>query len=220
MADGVLALTALEPRGLWDRILGRLLRQLDRLGPIDCRLCCVDGSNVRAHKAAAGGGRNLPAHEPPNHALGCSRGGYRSKFHLRSDGRGRPLGVELSAGQAHVSRYFTPLLERARIGPRRRPGAVTGDRGYSYDSLRAWLARRRITALIPQRSDQIAQRGGQALPFDAKTYKRRNVIDRCVGRLKEARRIATRYEKLALHYRGVLKLATIQGHLPTLSHTP
>jgi putative transposase len=40
------------------------------------------------------------------------------------------------------------------------------------------------------------------LPFDAKGYKQRNVIERCVGRLKEARRVAMRYEKLAVHYLG------------------
>jgi transposase len=144
-----------------------------------------------------------------------------SCVHLLTDGRGQPLSVELSAGRAHESKNLTPLLECASgyvgaAGPQR----SQGDRGYSYDYLRAWLARGHMKALIPQRSDQIAQRGGQALPFDAKAYKQRNVIERCIGRLKEARRVAMRYEKLAVHYLGVLKLAMIQCQLSALSNTP
>ena len=44
-------------------------------------------------------------------------------------------------------------------------------------------------------------------------YRRRNVIERCVGWLREARAVATRYEKLAVHYLGILKLAIIRRHL-------
>lgn len=43
--------------------------------------------------------------------------------------------------------------------------------------------------------------------------RRRNVIERCVGWLKEARAVATRYEKLAVHYLGILKLAMIRRYL-------
>src|SRR5690606_22578562 len=74
--------------GLWDRILSALQRELDAAGQIDWELFCVDGSSVRAHKAAAGAGKKARAGEPADHALGRSRGGWGSKLHLVSDGKG------------------------------------------------------------------------------------------------------------------------------------
>jgi len=51
-----------QQRGLWDAILHRLQRELDGLGQIEWTLWCIDGSSVRAHKAAAGAGEK-PAHD-------------------------------------------------------------------------------------------------------------------------------------------------------------
>lgn len=181
---------------------------------------------TRPLRALGRGGKNPPRHEPADHALGRSRGGWGTKIHLVSDGAGLPLAVAVSAGQAHESRYFEPLLEAVRIRrpsgqTRLRPHRVAGDRGYSYPHIRAWLRKRRIAAVIPERRDQIAQRGGRRLRLDEPVYRQRNVIERCVGWLKEARRLATRYEKLAVHYLGVLKLAMIRKHLRlALSNTP
>lgn len=138
-----------------------------------------------------------------------------------------PLAIHLSAGQAHESRYLKPLLRAVRIRrphrgrPRSRPERLAGDRGYSFAHLRAWLARHHIARVIPERGDQKDHHRGPALRFDPAQYRRRNVIERCVGWLKEARRIATRYEKLAVHFLGVLKLAMIEKHLhAVLSDTP
>ena len=49
--------------------------------------------------------------------------------------------------------------------------------------------------------------------FNKRAYKRRNVVERCIGWLKESRRIATRYEKLAVHYLGMIKLGMILQYL-------
>jgi len=97
-------------------------------------------------------------------------------------------------------------------GPRgraRRPERVAGDKGYSYGFIRRWLHRRKVRPVIPQRKDQVGGRGG-CREFDARAYRSRNVIERCVGWLKECRRVATRFEKLALNYLAVLKLALIE----------
>ena len=113
-------------------------------------------------------------------------------------------------------------VEQARGRPRQRPDAVAGDKGYSYKSLRAWLRRKGIKAVIPERKDQRERRAskpGRPLAFDREAYRRRNVVERCIAWLKEARRVAMRYEKLALHYLGVLKLAMIRKYLKTLSNT-
>lgn len=178
--------------------------------------------------------RTRDAHrgEPADHALGRSRGGFGTKLHLVTDGTGLPLAIALSAGQAHESQYAAPLLARVRIHratpgrPRSRPDAVAGDKGYSYPRIRQWLEQHHVHAVIPERSDQRerhAHRPGRKAIFDQALYRRRNVIERCVGWLKEARGIATRYEKLALHYLAFLKLGMIRKlvarMLTPLSHT-
>jgi transposase len=121
-----------------------------------------------------------------------------------------PLGVLVTAGQSHESKSFEALLDTVRIGRRRRPDAVAGDKGYSYPRIRAWCRRRGIEAVIPTRTDQPREK------LDKSKYRRRNVVERCIGWLKECRRIATRYEKLATHYLAMLKLAMIQRCLRIL----
>jgi transposase len=127
-----------------------------------------------------------------------------------TDGRGVPLGAALSPGQSHESVSFETLMDTVRIGGRRRPGAVAGDKGYSYPRVRRWLARRGIEAVIPTRSDQ------PRVVLDRAKYRRRNVVERCIGWLKECRRLATRYEKLAAHFLAIVRLAMIQRCLRLL----
>lgn len=164
------------------------------------------------------GGKNLLPNEPADHALGRSRGGFGTKLHLVTDGSGLPLAVKVSAGQAGEALFAEPVLDAVRIAqtrgaPRRRPERVAADRAYSHRRIRQWLRARHVGAVIPERRDQIAHRRGRPPAFDPDCYRRRNVIERCVGWLKEARAVATRYEKLAIHYLGILKLAMIRRHL-------
>lgn len=127
-----------------------------------------------------------------------------------TDGGGVPLGALVTAGQSHESKSFEALMDTVRIGRRRRPGAVAGDKGYSYPRIRAWCRRRGIEAVIPARSNQPRER------LDRDKYRGRNVVERCIGWLKESRRVATRYEKLATHYLAMVKLAMIQRCLRLL----
>ena len=97
--------------------------------------------------------------------------------------------------------------------PRRRPAALAGDKGYSYPAIRAWLRRRGVRTVIPERADQERQRAhrpGRKSHFDRVAYRRRSAIECTVGALKEARAVATRYEKLAVHYLAVVKLSMIR----------
>jgi len=96
------------------------------------------------------------------------------------------------------------------------PGRVQihliADKGYSYARCRRWLRQRQIPHTIPERRDQRAHRAarpGRPLVFDQTTYARRNVVERCINRLKQWRGLATRYEKRALNYRAMLVLASI-----------
>lgn len=134
-----------------------------------------------------------------------------------TDRRGLPLAVAVTAGQRHESTMLEPLLDSIRIPqprgrPRQRPRRVAGDKGYDFRRIRQWLRRRRITPVIPSRSGQHTgqrpQRG-----FDHDAYRQRNAVERCIGWLKHCRRVGTRYEKLALNYLAIVKLALIRRYL-------
>jgi transposase len=142
--------------------------------------------------------------------LGRSQGGFSTKIHLRAEGTGKPMALLITAGQRHEQTVFEPLMETGavkRVGrgrPRIRPQRVVGDKGYSSTSIRRYLRRRGIGVVIPRRKNE-RHRG----PFDRAAYRQRNVAERLVNRLKQFRRIATRYEKRAVNYLGMLTLAAI-----------
>ena len=153
--------------------------------------------------------------------IGRSRGGLTTKTHALVDGRGLPLVIALTPGQAGDSTALPQLLAELqvpRLGPgrpRSRPDALRGDKAYSARAHGAHLRSRGITAVIPEPSDQIGHRknkgsrGGRPVAFDAQDYKNRNVIERAFNQLKNWRGLATRYDKHALVYRGGVVLASI-----------
>lgn len=140
--------------------------------------------------------------------------------------------VLVGAGQAHDGPVFEHLLahlyvDRGRARrPRTRPDRVRGDKAYSSRATRALLRRRGIAAVIPEPSDQIAHRkrrgarGGRPPAFDAADYKGRNVVERSFCLVKQWRGLATRYDKLAIVYRGGAVLRAITMWTTQLSDTP
>ncbi len=101
-------------------------------------------------------------------------------------------------------------VPHGRGRPRRRPKRLVGDRAYHAQRIRLWLRRHGIRAVIPPRQARGRKRRGRPVTYDAQRYRERNVIERCVGWLKECRSVATRYEKLALNYLNLVKLAMIE----------
>ncbi len=164
---------------------------------------------------ALGGGRaeKRRAGEPEDHALGRSHGG--SKLHLVSDGAGVPLAACVPAGQAHESTQFERLMQEV-LPPRRerRPGKAAGAKRKSYPRVRHWLARCGIDAVFPQRSDEVERDGD--LGLDRRDYRRRSAVERCVGWMKECRRVGTRFDKLAGSFMAFVRLASIQRYLRLL----
>jgi len=132
-----------------------------------------------------------------------------------------PLSIVLTAGQAGDNPQLLPLLDAIRVPtpgrgrPRCRPDRLLADKAYSHPSSRAALRARGIRATIPEREDQKAHRrkhgarGGRPYAFDAETYQRRNVVERCFNRLKQWRGIATRYDKHAVNYRSGIVIASL-----------
>jgi transposase len=92
---------------------------------------------------------------------------------------------------------------------------LAGDKGYSYPRIRLWLRRHGIKAVIPRRKNQRPDDG--RVQFDRETYKRRAVVEQCVGWLKESRAVATRFDKLAVNYLATVQLAMIQRYLRLLN---
>ena len=92
---------------------------------------------------------------------------------------------------------------------------MLADKGYSSRANRDYLRRRGIRATIPERRDQQANRarrgsaGGRPPAFDKTTYKRRNIVERRFNRFKQYRAIATRYDKTATSYQGMIDLASL-----------
>jgi transposase len=131
------------------------------------------------------------------------------------------LALLVGASHRHDSLHFEPLMAALcvpRIGPgrpRTRPLQVAADRAYSSRAIRHHLRRRRIKAVIPEPSDQVANRkrrgsgGGRPPAFDPQAYKGRNAVERCVNRLKQWRGIAMRTDKLAVHYEAALHVAAL-----------
>ena len=141
--------------------------------------------------------------------MGRSRGGFSTKFHLVCEGQGLPWSVEVGPGQEHETQHVISLVEhlpelRGPSGAVQRPAKFAGDKGYSAGWVRQFLREWGIAPVIAHRKDETRPE-----EFDRAAYRERNLIERCVGRLKEFRRIATRYEKLGLHYLGMLHLGMI-----------
>jgi len=142
-----------------------------------------------------------------------------------TDGEGTPLAIEVTAGQVSESTRAESVIGQAvatLIGRRRqergrryKPQQLAGDKGYSSQRLRDWLSGQRIEPVIPHKDNERV-RHDPTVWFDKVAYRGRCVVEHCVGWLKEFRRIATRFEKLAVNYHGMLQLAMIRRYLRLL----
>ena len=92
-----------------------------------------------------------------------------------------------------------PLLDAVA-----RPKRLIGDKAYDVESLRTWLKARRIKSVIPSTATRTVP-----YPLDRVAYRHRNRIERLFCRLKNWRRIATRYDRLARNYLAGLALISI-----------
>jgi transposase len=118
------------------------------------------------------------------------------------------LTFDLTGGEVHETQGFDALMELHDA----RPAKLLGDKGYDSDDIRDHLTEHGIEPVIPPRSNRKTP-----IEYDRESYKRRNRIERCVNRLKQFRRIATRYEKTARAYLSMLCLAAARLWLKTVN---
>jgi transposase len=130
-------------------------------------------------------------------ALGRSRGGYGTKAVVIADGAGRAIAFALAPGQAHELPMGPELLDELPDEPL----WVVGDKGYASHEFRARVWDCGARPAIPRKRNEAP------VACPAWIYNNRNMVERLWARLKEWRAIATRYEKMAISFMGVLCLA-------------
>ena len=173
-------------KGVWKRVF-------EAVRDPDLEWLMIDSTVIRAHHHATGmnGGDD-------DQALGRSRGGFGTKIHLGVESLGLPVEIHLSPGQdADITHAEAVLGDH-------RPEAVLGDKGYDSDAFAKVVEDRGAEVVIPPRSNRTAPR-----EYDAVVYKERNKVERCINRLKQFRRVATRYEKTARNFLGMVTFAAI-----------
>ena len=156
--------------------------------------------------AAGAGARRAAGAQAP----GRSRGGFSTRLHLRCDGHGRPVTFHLTGGERHDLIGVGPLFERGalRTGrrgrPRWKPAAIIADKAYPAAWLLDTLRHKGILPVIPNRPDQ-----PENPDLDRAVYRERNLMERLVGKLKQLRRLATRYDKLDPHHLAFVQIASV-----------
>ena len=130
------------------------------------------------------------------------------KLHALTDTKGRPRVLLLTPGNINDIAMALALLSEAGRPIRR----VLGDKGYDANSLRDLLAAQRTIAVIPSTASRKVP-----IPHDARTYRQRNLVERMFCRLKDYRRVATRYDKLARNFlAGTLIAAALTWWLDSI----
>lgn len=129
------------------------------------------------------------------------------------DGRGRPWVFILTPGTLHDATAFNALfalwLSYRAPAWREALERVAGDKGYDAARIVEALEEAGLTPVMPKRRGPKGEDRSDP-DFDKASYRQRNHVERCRGHLKEHRRVATRYEKWAVPYSGMLRWAMVR----------
>ncbi|MCP4988628.1 MAG: IS5 family transposase [Colwellia sp.] len=184
---------------LWSRkgILLRLFKSLSTDSDTEWEF--IDGSYVKAHQHGTGAASEQPQ------AIGLSRGGNTSKIHLAVDSYGLPIEFIITGGEVHDSKAANELIDLL-------PQAdfIIADKGYDSEAIRDKVREHRSIPVIPRKKNS---KTGNA-DIDWYLYKYRHLVENAFARLKHFRAIATRYDKLKIHFESMLAIACAMIWLP------
>jgi len=170
----------------------------------DAAVQMIDTSVVRVHQHGACIAGNRERH------MGRSRGGLTSKIHAVVDADGLPVGLGLTPGEAHDNRLCSVLLTGLHQGT-----MLLADRAYDADWIRDFASQKGAWANIPPKRNR-----KEPICFSPYLYQARNLVERFFNKIKQCRRVATRYDKLAANYLAFVKLASIRLWLRAYESTP
>ncbi|WP_211204088.1 IS5 family transposase [Denitrovibrio acetiphilus] len=174
-------------KDVWQKVFAELS------GDADLEYLMVDGSIVRVHQHGAFK-KNCQNQE----CQGRSRGGLSTKIHASVDSHGNPVRFILTGGQESEYAQADNLIAGFS------PAYVIADRGYDSNAFVSSIIQAGAVAVIPPKCNRLEQR-----KYDKHLYKERNLVERLFQRMKEFRRIATRYEKLARNYEAMVTLVAV-----------
>jgi len=186
--DGVQPVQPRSRRGFWLKLLDALVD-----AGAATKSTAIDSTYVKAQRAAFGAKRGRSAE-----AIGRSRGGWTTKVHALTDVVGRPYALMLTAGNVSDVKAAPALLERAG-----RMRYLLADKGYNADRLRRSIRDVGALPVIPGRRNR-----KHTICYDKQRYRTRHLIENAFCRLKDFRRVATRYDKLAANFLSGVALAT------------
>lgn len=151
----------------------------------------LDSTHVKVHRCASN-----PFGGQASQAMGRTKGGLNTKIHAVVDEAGQPIRLLLSAGNEADISHAETLVENIPAH------MVVADKGYDSDRFCQWLSERGIKACIPPRAKRTYARR-----YSKCSYRKRHLIENFFERIKNFRRVATRYDKLADTFLGFVCLA-------------
>ncbi|WP_323008237.1 IS5 family transposase [Paracoccus sp. (in: a-proteobacteria)] len=178
-------------KGIFARMMAGLAA-----GHCEKKTVMIDATYLKAHRTATSMGGEKGGR---GRLIGRTKGGMNTKLHAICDSQGRPLNLFVTAGQ--VSDY---IGARALLSSLPNVDWLLGDRGYDADWFREALKDKGIRACIPGRKQR-----KKTVKYDKRRYKRRNRIEIMFGRLKDWRRVATRYDRSPKVFLSAIALAAV-----------
>ena len=153
----------------------------------DLEYVMIDSTIVRAHACASGGGNQN------DQGLGRSKGGFTSKIHAAVDALGNPLRFSITPG--HTSDF----KEAKKMLGSTTEAYVLCDKGYDSDEFRCLIASQQCIPVIPGRCNRKI-----SIDYDKHIYRERCLIECFFAKIKNFRRIASRYDKDIMSFAAFL----------------
>src|SRR4030081_387620 len=150
------------------------------------------------HRSGASARRRGERRSSDLQAIGRSRGGLSTKIHMAVRGLGCPVRFTLTAGQKGDAPQAAALIEGLPAE------GVMADTPYDAHHFRQAIAAKGALAVIPNNPSRALK-----YPLDKHLYAQRHLVECCFSKLKQFRRVATRFEKTARNYLAVVTLAAI-----------